>query len=114
MKKYYRNSEKYIKSLNNYSKDADIEFRVFDIFKRSTTKYNDWSNISDVFYIIRKCKYLKQIDSIFFNSIDPLTYDHLEIFIHNRWGKQIFYSNQKDFKWDGTENGRNTSLHPYF
>jgi len=44
------------------------------------------------------------INDFFFLPPDN-PYDDLEIFIYNRWGKQIFYSDQKDFKWDGTENG---------
>ena len=28
--------------------------------------------------------------------------DHFEIFIYTRWGEQIYYSNDKNFIWDGT------------
>jgi len=31
--------------------------------------------------------------------------DTFEIFIYNRWGKLVFYSNDLNFRWDGTFNG---------
>ena len=32
--------------------------------------------------------------------------DEFEIFIYTRWGEQIYYSNNKNFTWDGTYNGQ--------
>ena len=32
--------------------------------------------------------------------------DQFEIFIYTRWGEQIYYSNDKNFSWDGTYNGQ--------
>ena len=31
--------------------------------------------------------------------------DDFEIFIYNRWGTLVYYSDDIDFRWDGTYNG---------
>ncbi len=40
---------------------------------------------------------------VFFLSTEYV--DKFEIFIHNRWGELIFYSDEKDFTWGGSLNG---------
>ncbi|MFW5762049.1 MAG: gliding motility-associated C-terminal domain-containing protein, partial [Cyclobacteriaceae bacterium] len=39
-------------------------------------------------------------------SVQPLFVTDFEVFIFSRWGELIFYSNEPDFTWDGTFNGK--------
>jgi gliding motility-associated-like protein len=32
--------------------------------------------------------------------------DQFEVYIYTRWGQQVYYANDKDFKWDGSFNGK--------
>jgi gliding motility-associated-like protein len=38
-------------------------------------------------------------------TVVPLYVQDFEVFIYNRWGELIFYSDSQDFNWDGTVNG---------
>ena len=70
---------------------------------------------SDAFDVIEDCvpkiygpNAFKPSSSIDENQIFFLTTEYVldfEIFIHNRWGELIFHSIEKDFTWDGTQNG---------
>jgi gliding motility-associated-like protein len=70
---------------------------------------------SDAFDVIEDCdprifgpNALRPTSSIDTNKLFFLNteyVDKFEIFIHNRWGELIFYSDEKDFTWDGTLNG---------
>lgn len=39
-------------------------------------------------------------------TVEPLFVTDFEVYIFSRWGELIFYSNEQDFEWDGTYNGK--------
>jgi len=69
---------------------------------------------SDAFDVIEDCvpkifgpNAIRPTSSIPENKIFFLNTEYIqnfEIFLHNRWGELIFYSGEKDFTWDGTQN----------
>lgn len=40
-------------------------------------------------------------------------FEYFELIISNRWGQQVFYSNDQNLHWDGTFNGRDCSAGIY-
>ena len=52
------------------------------------------------------------INDTFFVFSDDLI-DTFEIFIYNRWGELIYYSENKDFRWDGFHKGELLPLDTY-
>ena len=44
-----------------------------------------------------------------------LKFQHLvEFRVYNRWGQELFYSNNKDRGWDGTYHGQKQDLDTYY
>nr|WKN38487.1 gliding motility-associated C-terminal domain-containing protein [Tunicatimonas sp. TK19036] len=53
------------------------------------------------------------VNSEFFVYPRYVADEDFEIRIYNRWGELVFQSNSKDFRWDGTYNGRPAPLGSY-
>jgi gliding motility-associated-like protein len=62
--------------------------------------------IQEEFYIYIPNTFIpdeNRINDVFSGSFVGVEWINIEVF--NRWGERLFFSDQLDFKWDGTYNG---------
>ena len=53
------------------------------------------------------------VNADFFVYHKYVSTDNFDVKIYNRWGEIVFQSNDRDFRWDGTYNGREAPLGTY-
>ncbi len=53
------------------------------------------------------------VNAQFFVYHKYVSTDNFDVKIYNRWGEIVFQSNDRDFRWDGTYNGRQAPLGTY-
>ncbi len=53
------------------------------------------------------------VNAEFFVYHKYVSTDNFDVKIYNRWGEIVFQSNDRDFRWDGTYNGRQAPLGTY-
>ncbi len=53
------------------------------------------------------------VNAEFFVYHKYVSTDDFNVQIYNRWGELVYQSNDRDFRWDGTYNGRQAPLGTY-